>query len=132
VGKTGTLLVNHSHVDDAVTFLDAIYSQDSLGYGRMSSEELMRKESSKNNLKNATMLMKQHPGVFNTLFMNSGGEFRVRDFQEFQGVDPGIASQISAKLHEWGLTKYAGRGVFLMTEQLVDLLAKLKEEENNL
>lgn len=129
VGRSGLLLVTQAHVNDAVAFLDAIYSQDSLGYGRISDEEIKRKQSSVDNLSNARMLMKQNPGVFNTLYMNSGGEFRVRDFGEFQGVSDQIASQISSKLHEWGLTKYLGRGVFMMTEQLVELLASLKEEE---
>jgi MCM P-loop domain/Toprim-like len=128
VGKNGHLLVNKSHVDDAVKFLDAIYSQDSLGYGRISREENARQQSSKTNIGLALALMREHPEVFRTLFMNSGGEFRVRDFEEFQGMSSGSASMIASKLHEWGLTRYAGRGVFTMTQQLIELLEELNEE----
>jgi len=130
IGKTGpvTLQVSKAHVEDAVRFLDAIYGEDSLGYGRMSRAEIERTSNSETNLSLTRQLLKQHPGVFETLFMNIGGEFRVRDFEEFQGIEKTTASNISASLHKWGLTKYAGRGVFSMTEQLVKLLDELKEE----
>jgi hypothetical protein len=128
VGRTGQLLVSKSHVDDAVEFLDAIYGDDSLGYGRMSEEESKRQLSSGDNLSNAKNMMRLHPEIYRTLSMNSGGDFRVRDFEEFQGLDRTIGQQISGQLHAWGLTKYQGRGIFTMTEQLVDLLVDLKEE----
>lgn len=129
VGRTGLLLVNKSHVDDAVAFLDAVYSQDSLGYGRISTEEMKRQSNSQDHLNNARLLMQQYPEVFRTLFMNSGGEYRVRDFEEFQGMDRNNAQVANSALHEWGLVKYLGRGVFTMTEQLIELLEKLKREE---
>jgi hypothetical protein len=66
--------------------------------------------------------------VFRTLFMNSGGEFRTRDFEEFQGMERGSASKVVAALHQWGLTKYKGGGIFAMTQQLIELLERLKEE----
>jgi hypothetical protein len=94
----------------------------------MSRAETERMANSDTNLDLTRQLLKQHTGVFDTLFMNVGGEFRVRDFEEFQGIDKTTASQISASLHKWGLTKYAGRGVFSMTEQLVKLLDEIKEE----
>lgn len=128
VGRTGLLLVNKGHVDCAVEFLDAIYSQSSLGYGRISAEESERQLNSDDHLSNARLMMQQYPEVFRTLFMNSGGEFRTRDFEEFQGMERGAASNIVSSLHQWGLTKYQGRGIFTMTEQLIGLLEKLKEE----
>lgn len=128
IGRTGHLLVNKVHVDDAVRFLDAIYAQDSLGYGRISGEEIERAANSEDHLENARLMMKEYPEVYRTLFMNSGGEFRVRDFEEFQGMERGSASKVAAALHQWGLTKHLGRGIFTMTEQLIELLEKLKEE----
>lgn len=128
VGRTGNLLVTKNHVDDAVRFLDAIYSQDSLGYGRISAEEIERTSNSQDHVMNAKQMMKQYPEVYRTLFMNRTGEFRVRDFEEFQGMERASASAASGQLHEWGLTKYKGSGVFSMTEQLINLLEEIKKE----
>jgi hypothetical protein len=128
VGRSGHLLVSKAHVDDAVKFLDAIYAQDSLGYGRISQEEIERALNSEDHLENARLMMKKYPEVFRTLFMNSGGDFRARDFEEFEGMEKPIVAGIVSSLHQWGLSKYMGRGIFQMTEQLIDLLEALKKE----
>jgi hypothetical protein len=128
VGRTGLLLVSKSHVDDAVRFLDMIYSDPSLGYGQMSFEEGERQDNSVNNMSNARNMMLQYPGVYRTFSMNMGGEFRNRDFVEFQGMESNEIATLTSYLHQWGLTKYGGRGIFTMTEQLVELLAEIKRE----
>lgn len=128
VGRSGHLLVTKAHVDDAVRFLDAIYSQESLGYGRISKAESERQLTSGNSISDARQMMTMYPEVFRTLYMNTSGEFRVRDFPEFTGMDPGLAQRCGSSLHQWGLTKYKGVGVFSMTEELINLLEELHKE----
>jgi hypothetical protein len=130
VGKSGGLRVLREHVQSAVEFLDEIYGQESLGYGRMSSEESERERRSESMAGNAKQLMMQHPEVLATLHMSSG-EFKVRDFSEFQGLPESEASRVVATLVQWGLVKYTGsRGIFSMTAQLIALVRQMKEQED--
>jgi hypothetical protein len=130
VRKNGGLIVKREHVQSAVDFLDMIYGQDSLGYGRMSAQEGRRVERSTNMLDNARLMMLDQPAILATLHMSSG-EFKVRDFAEFQGMPEAAASQVVSTLHEWGLVQYSGaRGVFRMTAQLIRLVREMREEED--
>lgn len=130
VRSDGGLIVRREHVQSAVEFLDLIYGQEALGYGRLSAEESRRGERAEDMLHNARILMQQQPAVLATLFMSSG-EFKVRDFEEFQGMASAQASQTLASLHEWGLVQYTGsRGIFKMTAQLIKLVREMKEEED--
>jgi hypothetical protein len=129
-GRNGGLRVMREHVQSAVEFLDLIYGQESLGYGRMSAEEAEREQRSESMTSNARQLMLQHPEVLNTLHMSSG-EFKVRDFSEFQGLPESEASRVVSTLVQWGLVKYTGsRGIFIMTAQLIRLVREMKEQEN--
>lgn len=126
--SSGLLLVGKQHVDDAVNFLDMIYSQESLAYGRMSEEESLRQHVSTGNLDKLRQLLRQHPEVFRTLHMNVGGKFRQRDFVEFQGLPEATATAVISKLSEWGLSKYEGQGIFGMTEEMIHVLQEIAKE----
>jgi hypothetical protein len=127
VSRQGGLVVKREHVTSAVEFLDLIYSHDALGYGRISDEETERVERSTSMHSNAVLLLRNNPAVARTLEMSSG-EFKVRDFSEFQGISPDEASQVVSTLHDWGLVKYTGsRGIFNMTSQLIELLRRMKD-----
>lgn len=128
VSRTGGLLVKREHVLSAVDFLEMVYSHESLGYGRMSAEETNRATRSTDMLSNAALLMKNNPAVAATLRMSTG-EFKVRNFTEFQGMSEAEASQVVATLHDWGLVVYTGsQGIFRMTAELIDLLRRTEKD----
>ena len=130
VRKNGGLWVKREHVESAIDFIELIYGQESLGYGLMSKEESDRENRSSEMLENARLMLINDPDVLATLAMSSGN-FKVRDFIEFQGMATDKASQVVSTLHAWGLAKYTGsRGVFTMTPQLIKLVRDLKEQED--
>lgn len=129
VDVRGNLVVNKIHVDDAVRFLDLIYGQEALAYGRISDEEQDRMVLSTDKAGNVYSMLRANRDVYMTLQMNDSGQFRQRDFAEFSGMSEIEASSIVKKLNEWGMVKYLGRGIFGMTEQLINILRRVKEEE---
>ncbi len=128
--RGGHLLVNSGHVRDAVTFLEAAYGQDSLGYGRISAEEHKRVEASEGATDLAGNTLRQYPQIYETLAMNQKGSFRIRDFTEFAGMNSDEASGVIMSLRAWGMVKYLGNGTFIMTEQLVKLLRRMQGEDD--
>lgn len=127
--NSGHLHVTRDHVRDAVQFLDLAYGQDSLGYGRISDEERGRRVLSQDKQSVTEQMLRANEAIYETLAMNDSGVFRVRDFTDFQGMESGEASRVLAQLHRWGMVKYANRGEFTMTPQLISLLRRIKEED---
>jgi hypothetical protein len=129
VRRDGGLTVRREHVQSAVEFLELIYGQESLGYGRISADEQRRVDTANNMIANAQLLMQEQPAIMATLYMSSG-EFKARDFTEFQGMAESAASQVISTLNDWGLIIYTGqRGIFRMTPQLIQLVKQMREEE---
>jgi hypothetical protein len=130
INSAGKLQVNVEHVKDAVRFLDMIYNEDALGYGRLSRRtiESAKKASQKRTLCK-TYLMEHEDDVLLTLKMVGGNNFRTRDFVDFGGMDGSEAKAVVNQLLQWQLVFTKTRGDIGMSNHLISVIRELEEQE---
>jgi hypothetical protein len=128
--KAGKLVVNAEHVHDAMRFLDMIYAQESMGYGRMSQRAIRattmareRKEVCK------SYLLEHKDDVLQTLRMVGGSTFRNRDFEEFGAMSRDESHITVSALLKMKMVHRKTRGDIGMNPTLLEILRELEDEE---
>lgn len=130
ISQRGKLLVSKIHVEDAVTFLDEIYGQESMGYLRKSRGVIRSRfiaEQNKEEIKK--WLLEENPAALDTLKAVGGSTFRHRDFTEFGALDTDAARQAVNKLIRMRMARRKTRGDIVMEPALVDILRDLEDQE---
>jgi hypothetical protein len=128
----GRLRVNKEHVLDAVTFLDTIYEEDSMGYARASRKSRKADETAKRKRSVALAYLKENEDDVLLTLRTVSGTFRMKDFEEFGGMDRTAAKTAVTTMIGWGLIKTKSRGDMVMDKVLSGILRELEDEEDNL
>ena len=123
------LLVQEDHVLDAVRFLDMIYSEESLGYARMSRRTIEARKRAKERKEQVKDYLRQEQDtVFLTLRMVGGDVFRSRELEDFGGMEKIAARTAMQQLVKWGVAELKTRGEVKMGPVLTDAIRELEEE----
>lgn len=128
---TGTkVIVKRAHVDSAIEFLDMIYAQEVMGYLRQSRRVIGDKSKATESRKECkSYLIERSDDVLLTL-TSVTGQFKMRDFTEFGGMDRVEAQSSARALLSWRMVRRtAANGYMIMTEELVSLLKELEDKE---
>lgn len=132
-----TVQVRAEHIKSAVTFLDTIYGNEAMGYGRISKRLIRGRKRSQGNEASALDLFRNNPSVLQTFrgLQVSGDRFKLKDIEELFSPDPddrdGIpfARELMNSMIEKGLLRRERAGFVAMEAELVKILRVLEDEE---
>lgn len=125
----GKLAVRMEHVDDAVRFLDEIYSQESMGYARKSRRMRAARKQAVQNKAEIIKWLREEPSALDTLIAVGGSTFRMRDFQEFGAMDADSARAAVNKLVHKKMARRKTRGDIVMEPMLVQILKEMEDND---
>ena len=117
--------VRREHVDAAVELLGLFYEARTFGYADHSKRIIRNKELANQNRRQAYQYLATEEKVRLTLRSVSGGDFKLRDFVEFQAMELSAAQQAVVKLQEWKMIETKSRGYMRKTPALLQVLDKL-------
>lgn len=127
-GSAETVLVQKEHVDAAVELLDMLYSKRWFGYADHSRKEIKARQSARDYEEQCRTFLASNDGVLDTLKTTiNDTQFRGRDFSEFGGMDPEMATQAVASLLRMGMVRRRSRGYITMTPELIRIVRDLEE-----
>jgi hypothetical protein len=127
--ETGELVVvGQQHVDAAVEMLDILYGMESFGYKSHSRKVLRDREMSVKRRTQCYRYLINEDGVRNTLFGVMGGDFKLRDFQEFGGLQQAEAQLAVTSLQQMKMLERKNKGYMKMTPALIEVLKRLEDE----
>jgi len=130
--EEGKLEVLKEHVLDAVRFLDMIYNQESMGYGRASRKMIAQAASAREKKHRVRTYLEEHEDdVLYTLRLIGGRNFRQRDFVDFGSMDPTAAKAVTKQLTSWGVVKLKSRGELSMEPVLLEVLREIDDSEDD-
>ena len=119
------VVVKKEHVEDAVKFMDLLYTMPGFGYGEVSAERLRDVDEANKNYDNAKEYLWQTKGLAKFL-RGMGGRFRSNDIQDMMNLDRDLANAIVNTL--WNFRMISRRGPeILINPQLHDLLREIKD-----
>lgn len=96
------VIVKREHVNDALKFLDHLYSKKTFGYLKMSERLSDSRERAVSNLDYSKSFLLDHRTLLNFL-MDSHGEFRRDTMSHFLNISPEESSAIVSKMYRLGL-----------------------------
>lgn len=120
--------VKMCHVDASVELLNMFYGVHSFGYADHSKRILRNKELANSNRRQAYTYLATEEKVRRTLRSVSGGDFKLRDFVEFQAMELSDAQQAVVKLQEWKMIETKSRGYMRKTAALLQVMDRLAED----
>jgi 5S rRNA maturation endonuclease (ribonuclease M5) len=124
------LEVLQEHVHDAVRFLDMIYDQDSMGYGRASRKMIAQAAQAREKKQLVRTYLSEHEDdVLFTLKLVGGKNFRQRDFVDFGSMEPTAAKAVTKQLTSWGVVKLKNRGELSMEPVLLEVLREIEDDD---
>lgn len=127
-GTGEAVLVLKEHVDAAVEMLDTLYGKRWFGYADHSKKEIRAKESARMYEEQCRTFLLGHEGVLDTLKTAiNDTQFRARDFQEFGGMDPEMATQAVGQLLKMGMVRRRSKGYITMTPELIRIVRDMEE-----
>jgi hypothetical protein len=127
--ETGELLVvGQQHVEAAVELLDTLYGMESFGYKAFSRKVLRDRDMAVKRRKQCYRYLVQEDGVRNTLMSVLGQNFKLRDFQEFGGMQQAEAQQATTNLQQMKMVERKDKGYMKMTPALIEVLKRLESE----
>lgn len=125
-----TLLVTAEHVKDAVRFLHRIYRMDTFGYARHSQAVLNRRKQSEKFKDETVQYLREHQDVLNALLAVGASTFKVRDFEEFGGMDKYEAQAASRELLEKRMIRRLTKGNIRPEPVLIQILREFEAKED--
>lgn len=130
IGKSGKLLVQKSHVEDAVRFLDMIYSQENMGYARKSRRTInAQKRAAERTAACRTYLEARRSSILHTLQGIGGKTFRQNDFVQMGGMGADEANSAVRQLLDWKMVSRRSRGDITMSQELIGILRNFEDED---
>lgn len=122
------IVVGTQHVDAAVELLDLLYGMDSFGYKAHSRKVIRDREMSVKRRSQCYRYLVNEDGVRNTLMSVLGQNFKVRDFQEFGGLQQSEAQAAVTNLQQMKMVERKDKGYMKMTPALIEVLKRLEAE----
>lgn len=126
--ETGELIVvTVAHVDAAEELIDSLYGMESFGYAAQSRKVIRNREFAFENKKVGKQYLTLHKeDVYVALQSVMGGDFRVRDFEEFAGMSRDEAQSAMRELQKLKMVRRMAKGYIRMEPALVTLLKELE------
>lgn len=122
------VVVTKAHVQAAEQLIDELYAMPSFGYADHSRKVIRNRERSQQNIdacKKYLMLHKED--TFTGLQSVLGGDFRVRDFEEFAGMSRDEAQTAMRELQQMKMVRRMAKGYVRMEPALVTIVKELED-----
>lgn len=131
--ETGELVVvGKAHVDAAEQLMDALYGMDSFGYAAHSRKVIRNRMRAQENVKACKQYLTLHKeDTYVGLQSVLGGDFRVRDFEEFAGMSRDEAQTAMRELQAMKMVRRMAKGYVRMDPALVNILKELEDRWEN-
>lgn len=127
-GNGEKVVVLAEHVDAAVELLDMLYGKRWFGYADHSRKEIRARDNARTYDEQCRRFLGSNEGVMSTLKTTiNDTQFRARDFTEFGGMDPDMATQAVAQLLNMGMVRRRSKGYINMTPELIRIVRDLEE-----
>lgn len=111
--RTGeNVIVDKTHVQDAVSFMDRIYSMETFGYAERSRERLADTAEAEANYDDVKTWLLERPQL--AKFIRGNSSFRRQDLEEILNIDREMANGMIAKL--WNSRMVRKQGAQIMAE----------------
>lgn len=123
-----TLVVKQEHVDAAVELLDLLYGMESFGYKAHSRKVIRDRDLAEKRRNQCYRYLLGEDGVRNTLMSVLGQNFKLRDFQEFGGMQQAEAQQATTNLQQMKMVERKDKGYMKMSPALIEVLKRLEQE----
>jgi len=117
------VIVTRSHVEDAVRFINHIYSMDQFGYRERSEEAYRDREHAAKNRQAIRTYLLDYRGL--AKFMRTNGSFRRQDIEEVMDMPREEANAVIAKLWDARMVRKV-KGDILVEPTLHNLLREVK------
>lgn len=132
IGKTGKLLVQKEHVEDAVKFLDHIYGMENMGYARKSRRAITAQKRAVERTEAATKYLRERrSSILHTLQGIGGKTFRQNDFVQMGGMSGDEANLAVRMLLDWKMVTRRSRGDITMSQELIGILRNFEDEDED-
>lgn len=124
------VIVTPAHVDAAVEVIDMLYGMESFGYKANSRKELRSRKQAEDNRKACVKyLTARSDDVFVALqSVIHDTDFRIRDFEEFAGMDKDSAQTAVKELIAMRMLRRKSRGYLKMQPELIHIVRTLDEK----
>jgi len=129
VRKDGKLWVKSEHVEDAIAFINEIYSSDAMSYRLKSRRAIKAAEQANANKGVIKGWLIQNPQILLTLQAVGNSRFRQRDFEESGHMDKQQASQVVSHLVRKHMILRRDKGELTKEPALIEVLKWIDEEE---
>lgn len=117
------VLVRREHVEDAVAFLDKLYSMRSFGYKERSQERIQDRLEAEDHRQYMERYLEKNPGL--AKFLRSAGGFRSADVEQVMNIDRSEANAIVHTLWDKRMVRKE-RGDLLVEPTLHSILRSIK------
>lgn len=129
-GTGEKVFVTRAHVKAAVDFIDTLYGQRWFGYADHSRKELRAKAAAHNSANECRRWLLERDRVLTTLkTVINDTQFRIRDFEEFGGVDKEEAATYVGELLRMGMVRRRSKGYINMMPELIRIVRELGEDD---
>lgn len=126
--KTGEkVVVRKEHVEAASEFLDAIYGMKSFGYKDFSVKTIRNRQRAEANVQATRKYLINNEDVLRALLACLGGDFKVRDFEDFAGMTRDEAQVAVQDLMKLRNLRRMSKGYIRMENSLVHILKELED-----
>ena len=121
------VIVKREHVDAAEQFVEMLYGMDSFGYMDHSRKVLRDRARAEANTRQARIYLVENEQVLGGLLACLGGDFKVRDFEEFAGMHKDEAQEAVRNLMMLRMLRRMTKGYIRMEPSLINILKELED-----
>lgn len=122
------VVVTVEHVKAAERLIDELYGMESFGYAAHSRKVIRNRERAQQNIKACKAYLTLHKeDTFVGLQSVLGGDFRVRDFEEFAGMSRDEAQTAMRELQQMKMVRRMAKGYVRMDPALVNVIKELED-----
>lgn len=127
--ETGELLVvDFEHVEAAEALLNAFYGMDSFGYKEHSATVIHERTQAERNEKSVRQYLAANEDALDVLKQCISGPFKMRDFEEFGGLQRLEAQDVVKNLLQWRVVRRLSKG-YLRAEPILTKVVKELDRE---
>lgn len=122
------VVVGNEHVYAAAEFLHMLYSEPSFGYLDHSRKVLRDRKRAADNMRQCKLYLAGHESVMHGLLSVRGGDFKLRDFEEFAAMHRDEAQEAVRTLMGLHMVRRMSKGYIRMEPTLMGILKQLEDE----
>lgn len=122
------LIVDYEHVEAAERLLNAFYGMPSFGYKEHSANVIYERKQAEKNEKAVRQYLAANEDALNVLAQCISGPFKMRDFQEFGGMQQLEAQDVIKNLLGWRVVRRLTKGYLRAEPTLIKVVKELDRQ----